>query len=370
MILSTDAITEFAPLASEQSGRRPSAASSRTPAQTRIVTPLNSLIRPQPWVNWLIVASGLVLWACVLRLGWSVDHSESGLKEVIGLKSGRLTRLFAATCLLGVTQLSLVTLWYRTHSRKDFQGQYRVWIWSSLTWAVLFGAAISGWHLSCSHWLAAQLPLRLQPAAEKAWLAAATVLVGTASRLLSREMACSAATRWLLAGTVVVGAMAVALEAGAGFFQAEVVGVLCCGAASLWPLLMASALLHHARYVIHVSNEAMPWTVRAGRLSPVIHQVWAEVLLLGPSKATLARSLAPKRLWEMTRSGACSAWSLCRTAWSLLAKRTSSGKKTTSQDSAAGSRRKSAPALPVVAPAGESPGKSSQKSATKALKSA
>ncbi|WP_145034326.1 hypothetical protein [Caulifigura coniformis] len=333
------------------------------------MTPLNSLIRPQPWINWLVVAFGLVLWAGVLRLGWTVDHSDSGLKEVIGLRAGRLTRLFAATCLLGVTQLSLVTLWYRTHSRKDFQGQYRVWIWSSLTWGLLFGSAITGWHISWSSSLAAQLPHRLQPLAEMAWLPVAAILAGTACRLLSREMACSTATRWLLNSATLVGTLTVLLEVATGFFPHSVVRLLCNATGALWPLLMASALLHHARYVIHVSNEATPWAVRASRLSPVVRQVWAEVLLLGPSRATLARSLSPQKLWQMTLRGARSCRALSRTAWSLIARRLSSRRKET-QEAGATSRRKAAPSLPVVASSNESPGKSAQKSATKALKSA
>jgi hypothetical protein len=270
------------------------------PERTRVVTRLNSLIRPQPWFNWLVVVAGLGMWAGMMCLGWTVDHSESGLKQVLGLRSGRLAGLFGAACLLGATQLSLVALWYRTHSRKDFQGRYRIWIWSSLVWGTLFSAAISGWHLWGSEWMAKKLPGHLRPAAMSAWLLGATILVATAIRLLAQEMARAKSASWLLRGAQIVAATALVLHFEPGLAPAGIALELPSALASLWPLLLASALLHHARYVIHVSNEVLPTAGRSSRLSPIVQQVWAEVLALGPSRSTIASSLTPQNLGRLT----------------------------------------------------------------------
>lgn len=368
LLLSTDAYAIAVPVSREPSLRARSR-ENETPERTRIVTRLNSLIRPQPWVNWLLVAFGLSLWAAVIYVGWTVDHSGSGLKQVLGLRSGRLAGLFGALCLLGATQLSLVTLWYRTHSRKDFQGRYRIWIWSSLVWTTLFSAAISGWHLWGSEWLAKKLPGHLRPAAMSAWLLGATILIATAIRLLAQEMSRAKSAIWLLRSSQLVAATALVLHFEPSLAPASIVLELQSGLASLWPLLMASALLHHARYVIHVSNEAMPSARRASRLSPIVQQVWAEVLSLGPSKATIASSLSPRNLWKM----AVSLWSgstvLIRAIGRLAGRRgASNGKR--GAGSPAADRRKNSPSLPTIAAAADSPAKSTHKSASKSVKSA
>jgi hypothetical protein len=327
------------------------------------------LIRPQPWVNWLIVAFGLALWAGLIFLGWTTDRSESGLKQVLGLRSGKLAGLFGATCLLGATQLSLVALWYRTRSRKDFHGRYRIWIWSSLIWAILFSAAISGWHLSCSAWIARHLPGRLRPVATNAWPLIATILVATASRLLTSEMARNTATRWLLRAAGLVAAATLILHFDLSLAPASIALELQTAAASLWPLLMASALLHNARYVIHVSNEAQPAHARPSRLSPIVKQVWAEVLTMGPARSTIASSLSPARLRQLTSRTWKLVQSLALAVSQAVARKRKGAAAKKRADSQSVERRKNTPPLPTIASAAESPSKSSQKSA-KSTKSA
>jgi hypothetical protein len=278
-----------------------------------------------------------------------------------------MTGLFAAICLLAVTQLSLVNLWYRTQSRKDFQGQYRVWIWSSLTWAVLFSAAISGWHLSLCDWLAMRFPGRLRPVIEKSWLLAATIMIATSLRLLAREVGRAAAPRWLMAGAACIGSINAFLRLQAGFLPAEVVTDLSNACGCLWPLLLASALLHHARYVIHVSNEALPLTAKVGRLSPVVQQVWAEVLQLGPSKATLTRSLAPRNVWMLVLKGARSASALSGILWKVIQSRLLN--RRVRPEGNRGTRRKNSAPLPVAASSVDSQPRLA-KSAVKSAKSA
>jgi hypothetical protein len=337
--------------------------SSNSPERTRVVTAFNSLIRPQPWVNWLIVAAGFAMWAGVIQIGSTIDRSESGFKDVLGLKAGRLSQFFMAACLLGATQLSLVILWYRTQSRKDFQGRYRVWIWSSFTWGLLFSAAISGWHIACSQWFASRLPLRLRTLTDLLWLFPAAMLVGTTFRLLSREVARSHPNRWLLRIAFATGGLVFLIDADPDlitFQRAEEFRSGCC---SLWAFLTASVLLHHARYVIHVSNEVLPRERHQGQLSPIIQQVWVEVLSLAPSRGTIARSLAPGQLWNRLRQVVHLAWRVTTTVKDALSR---IGRRETQSPTLTPKRRKEDSPLP--APASEPRPKANGKSSTKSTK--
>lgn len=340
------------------------------PERTRVVTPLNTLIRPQPWVNWLIVALATCTLGGIAHLGWSIDHSDSGLKAILGLRAGRLCQLFSATCLLAVTQLSLVILWYRTHSRKDFHGRYRIWIWSSLTWVVLFSAAASGWHIRATRWLLTQIPGQLGAFVDVVWLLPATILVGSTCRLLSKEMARTPVNRWLLRGAAgLAGAVAV-LHLSPGMLPQSYGPEVLQVASALWPLLVASALLHHARYVIHVSNEAAPQQKRAGRLRPILRQVWGEVLTLGPSQATLARSLAPKRLASTLLRIGRVVGSLVATVGKAILRMTRRRNEASVRRESRLARRNEAASLPVASSASESRVKSGGKTTAKTVKSA
>ncbi|HVJ85225.1 MAG TPA: hypothetical protein VM452_06245 [Caulifigura sp.] len=344
--------------------RRTEPEATAAPDRTQVVTALNSLIRREPWVNWLLVLLGLAAWAGVTWLGWSVDHSASGLQEVLGLKGGRLTHVFSLACLLGVTQLSLVILWYRTRSRKDFQGRYRVWIWSSITWAALFSATASGWHLKCSAWLETGLSRRIAGNLDVVWLALAAVLVGSTCRLLSREMARSSPYRWLLRASMAVGSFVFLLRIAPNLIAFEHREEIRNAATALWPLLMASALLHHARYVIHVSNEVGPRQKQTSRLSPLVEQVWAEVVSLAPSRVTLTRSLAPGKIWGVMRAGG--RWILRSTQWVAARIRMSSRTGPPAKPSS----RRGKEAEPLPAPAVESRPRREGRSASKTTKNA
>jgi hypothetical protein len=368
LLLAAEAFAVAAPVSREPASRARSVGS-ETPERTRVVTRLNTLIRPQPWANWLVIALGVGLWGATIFVGWSVDHSDSGLKQVLGLQSGRLAGLFGAACLLGATQLSLVTLWYRTRSRKDFQGRYRIWIWSSLIRATLFSAAISGWHFSGSAWLVQHLPGRLRPAAASAWLLGAMILVATATRLLSREMARARSTIWLLRSAQLVAAAALVLHFEPSLAPSGLALELQSGLASLWPLLMASALLHNARYVIHVSNEVMPSSRRPSRLSPIVQQVWAEVLSMGPSRATIASSLSPQNVWSLAVRIGKAFGPIVRAVTRVVARKPNGGSGQKRAESQAADRRKNA-SLPTVASPADSAAKTAHKWASKSVKSA
>ncbi len=369
MILSTGVMdADLAPIRNERETAAASPASA--PEVTRVITPLNSLIRPQPWVNWLVVAAGFTCLAGIVNWGLAIDRSSNGLQEVLGLRAGRLCRLFAATCLLAVTQLSLIILWYRTHSRKDFQGQYRIWIWSSLTWGLCFSAAVSGWQVACAQGIVARLPGLQSGLVALVWMIPAAIAVGTTCRLLSREMRRMPAQRWMLRLAMLTACGDAILALAPDLLPSECGPEVANIAGATWPLLVASALLHHARYVIHVSNEVVPHSSRPGRVSPVIQQVWAEVLSLGPSRATLARTMTSGRIGRLLQ-GAAKRLMGCGVAvgeWLLrLVRRQARG---ATRETNRGTRRPNGKSLPVASTAGDSRTAASAKGTAKTVKSA
>lgn len=318
--------------------------------RTRVVTCINSLIRPQPWISWLIVACGFAAWAGIVGAGYVLDQRASGLREILGLRAGHATGLFAIVSLLAVTQLSFIILWYRIQSRKDFHGRYRIWIWSSITWALFFSGAVFGWHETAARWGAARLPSRLHGMTELLWLMPAIVLFGASLRLLSKEMVRTPVDRWLLRGAGGIAAISAILHivpsSIASLLRVEIAHAL----ASLWPLLLASALLHHARYVIHVTNEVSPHARRHSRLSPIVQQVWREVMSLGPSRTQFADAFSPQRLRIYAAAAGRAILKLGRFAHSLtrrLAARITRAAKSKKEHVAA-PRRQEQPQLPVA----------------------
>jgi hypothetical protein len=262
--------------------------------RTRLITPLNSLIHPRPWVNWILVTLALGVWTSVVTMGWLSDQTGRSQSSVLSLRNGRLLSLFGNTALLAATQLSLVILWYRTRSRKDFEGRYRIWIWSSLIWALFFAAAVSGRHVLLAERTAAFIPRQVRPSSVAMWLVPAAIAFGTTIRVLRHDMT-AASARMLLTATVAV-ATVLATAMLIPVLPVAVAPGFAAAASALWPILLASALLHHARYVIHVSNEATVRRYVGGRSDhSVMTQIWKEVLTLLPSQATIAHS--PIRVW-------------------------------------------------------------------------
>jgi hypothetical protein len=98
--------------------------------------------------------------------------------------------------------------------------------------------------------------------------------------------------------------------------------------------------------------------------------VWAEVLTLGPSRATIASSLSLKNLWQIaSQTGRVSKVLVLAVAGMVTRKRVERLKKKRA-DSESIDRRKSNPSLPTIATSNNSPTKSAQKSASKTVKSA
>lgn len=220
-------------------------------------SPIESFIRPQFWVNALLVVFGLSVCGGLIWLGDWIDRLHPHLSAAFGLKDGLLHRFLRSLSFLAGAQLAIAILWYRARSRKDFAGRYRVWHFVVPAW-LLFGLATA----TDGHWLAAQWArdhwsLAGEHAVALCWMAPAGVCLLTLTRLLHVEMRGSrgsAVCMWL--GTLAAIANAVLLLGANSLPVDERVAYLVeRSAESLWPLAVLMAMVFYARHVIYVTNE-------------------------------------------------------------------------------------------------------------------
>ena len=237
---------------------RPSAAPKRPAASPRLPeSPIESFIRPQFWLNALLVVFGLSVCGGLIWLGDWIDRLHPHLSAAFGLRDGLLHRFLRALSFLAGAQLAIANLWYRARSRKDFAGRYRVWHFVVPAW-LLFGLATA----TDGHWLAAQWArdhwsLAGEHAVALCWMVPAGVCLLTLTRLLHVEMRGSRGSSvcmWL--GTLAAIANAVLLLGANSLPVDERVAYLVeRSAESLWPLAVLMAMVFYARHVIYVTNE-------------------------------------------------------------------------------------------------------------------
>jgi hypothetical protein len=269
--------------------------------RTRVVSRINSLIRPESWKTWVVIALAAILQSAVVWGGALIDRTMPAVSEVFGLAAGRASRFYSMLMLLCVTQLSFIVLWYRTHSRKDFHGRYRVWIWSSLVWPVFFLSSITDVHLTLSRRVGAAIPSLGAAFGERLWIVPAVILFWSTVRVISRDMCRCRVSRWLLRGSAVLAAASLAIE---GVPDSIVSRMGLIGNRLLqtgWPMLLAAALLHHARFVIHVTNEVSSARRRPSRWMAIVRAGWDEMWAMLPSHTRLTQHLRARHLAVVAR---------------------------------------------------------------------
>jgi hypothetical protein len=269
--------------------------------RTRVVSRINSLIRPEPWKTWAVIAMAAILQSAVIWGGAVIDRTMPAVSEVFGLAAGRASRFFSMLMLLCVTQLSFIILWYRTHSRKDFHGRYRVWIWSSVVWPVFLVSSFTNVHLTLSGSVGAAIPSLGAAFGERLWIVPAVILFWSTVRVISRDMCRCRVSRWLLRGSTVLAATSLAVE-GVPDSLASRIGLVGNGLLQTgWPMLLAAALLHHARFVIHVTNEVSSARRRPSRWIAMVRAGWDEMWAMLPSPARPTHHLRARHLMVAAR---------------------------------------------------------------------
>lgn len=254
--------------------------------------PLNSLVIPvahpresiipfAPWKLFSIGVTGLFLWGLMLWVG-QLKSLQPAFEEILGLQHRRLPHFFSTVCLLAATQLSALILWYRIRSKKDFSGRYRIWFLATLFWGLTCFCVTTGSHVAWANWAYREWPINMWQGVTLYWMIPTAICFLALHQLLQLEMHLSQASRlvwdatwWLalVAGlTLLIPAV---LMSPAWRLPVQI------GAETLWHLSAAMALLVHARFVVHVTNEAAP--KRPPRWKRIMHSAHTTVEKLAQS---------------------------------------------------------------------------------------
>ncbi len=257
-------------------------------------SPLHSVIRPQIWIHWCVVTLCVGCWAGMLYVGDLAEQTDFGLKSILGIRSGRLANFFSTIMLLWAGQLALLIYWYRRKSRNDFHGRYRLWLWAGVTLQFFLAVVATKAHLPFGDYMQRMWPVNVPQYALLCWLIPVATISLAMFKLLGMEMRNSPCSQFLLWVAGLSGVVAgMSLVAGS-LLPERVSGLLQVGSATLAHLGLATALLFHARYVIHFSNE--PPAV--SRKTSVLKQVRAGLmsrLRLSKIRLRMPRLRLPRR---------------------------------------------------------------------------
>ncbi len=247
------------------SRRSRSEAASSTPdaPSPPTVAPLSgssSLIPERPWKIWtLVVLAWLTGIACVVGGAWLDRQGASPFREILGLRAGRLLHFYTTIALLVCTQMSYLIFWRRSQSRKDFAGRYRAWFWVGAVCSVYCVAVGTRFHERWAHSLIGDRHFGWIDAATVTWMMPATIMLISAMHLMRRDMRhCVLSTRLvtLARGLAIVAGLGVTL--GPLFLAPEWISPVRSSLGALWSAMFATALVWHARFVTHITNEAAP----------------------------------------------------------------------------------------------------------------
>lgn len=233
--------------------------------------PDESLIPRSPWKIVLISLLLFGLGTGSLWLGHSEYSRLPGLEPILNLRDGRLPRFFGTLTLLLAAELSFVILWYRARSRKDFSGRYRLWGWAGCFWGIVCLSATTQVHLPLANILLHRWPVQCWRPETMFWLTPLAVGYLAVYHLLLLEMRHCRCSRILWMATFWWGLLAAGVQLGLEMFIPEATRMtVVTGITLLWQFLVSLTLLIHARFVVHVTNEAAPrepgWISRTCRL--------------------------------------------------------------------------------------------------------
>jgi len=219
-------------------------------------TPADSLLSPKLWKHVIFAMLATSLWAGMLYMGHRVDAIGHQFAHIVGLEAGKLTSFFSIASLLAAGQLSLITLWYRSYSRKDFSGGFKLWFWTALGWLGLCAAKATGMHWTAADGVLQGASIQFWQARTLAWLIPSAIIVLALYRLLNREMRDCRLSLWMLRISFLFASTSfVSTLFGDLIFVPQMEMLFSTTASTGWHLSLALSMLFHARHVIHVSNE-------------------------------------------------------------------------------------------------------------------
>jgi hypothetical protein len=192
-------------------------------------------------------------------LGHLQNIADPQTGDLVQLQGRPLLRLFSTVALLLASQLSFLIYSYRSKSRKDFKGRYRIWAWAAAFWGAACLSFATGIHHPLARFAYGRWEVNCWRPEVSYWMAPFGVGLLAVYRLVARDLRQCRISR--LAWGLTFG---LALTAGALHLGAEMLvrpewrSPVVAGVTTFWHLALVVALLIHARFVAHVTNEAGP----------------------------------------------------------------------------------------------------------------
>lgn len=217
-----------------------------------------SLVPAQLWKVLLVGIIGLGTWAGMTLIN-GMQMSVAGLEQVLAPKTGTAFTLFSALCLIQASQLSFVIYWYRSRSRKDFSGRYRIWAWSGALWlltALVVGLRV---HQPLAALAYQSWPIHCWRPEVLYWFVPFAIGALAVHQLLSLDLRHSRLSHAMWTLTLGLAVTAAGLQFGLDhWLPASMRELSLAATSSLWHFFICWSLLVHARFVVHVTNEAAP----------------------------------------------------------------------------------------------------------------
>lgn len=242
--------------AAETAERRPPVRPPVPAAPTRFAaSPIESVVRPQLWVNLLLAVLALTVCGGAIYLGEWIGRNQPAANSSFGSR-GLLLRTIDACLFLFGAQLAAAIHWYRARSRKDFNARYRIWHFVVPSLLAFGFCAATDAHLVVAEWAQSRWRVAGDHAPALIWMVPAGIVLLAMVRLLQTEMRgtiAAAPSLWMAILAAVANA-AVILRAPVPIDDATLAIVGRCSML-LWPLGLMLSLLFYARSVIYVTNE-------------------------------------------------------------------------------------------------------------------
>lgn len=232
------------------------------PAEAQLTQfPLRKIISAKGWKIACVALWTFLLGAGILALGsgevpipaW-MQPARSRLYESSRVK---LPRLFQSGLLIAGGQLALLIYWARGRSLRDFEGRYRVWLWSAFG-AMFAGLSLLGdWHWALSDTVCALWSAKFPMREVVCWMLPSGLVAGILWRQLRvdmRDCRWSTAFFWLT-GFALAGACIFRLEIDRTGWPMELRRLAGDSLQMLAAVSLFVSFLVHARFVLHISPE-------------------------------------------------------------------------------------------------------------------
>jgi hypothetical protein len=237
-------------------------------------SPIESIVRPQTWVNVLLVLLGLGMTGGAVFLGEWTSRNYPSAADSFGPR-GLLLRSLGALYFLLAAQLAASIQWYRTRSRKDFNARYRIWHFVVPSLLAFGFCSATDAHLVFAAWGQARWQIAGAHAPLLLWMIPTGTILLAMVRLLHTEMRgtpAAAPTLWITILAAITNA-AILLEAPLPI-DPTVMEIAGRSATLLWPLGILLSLLFYARRVIYVTNEPCALPAVAKRSEEETSRSW------------------------------------------------------------------------------------------------